>query len=196
MSLINEIRQAQEAEEFLGVGKTGKTKELFEKYRKDYPLLEQVIQGETTFEGTYQPLVSKYEGAKAFFIPRWINAEERDVARQNRELLDDYNLSSRMNSMFSTLAGGAVLGEAFFYALAAVAFGSMCLKDPANTSTYIERFGQLFTEPGPLIMGGIFAGLGSVMGLLGYSMTRGKRNQLREDLRFLDEQIQDIYRGK
>ncbi len=170
---INEMKEA--AEETVKSYRKQAIKTVIEPYRKDYPLLEKVIQGETTFEKEYKPLIDKYSGIRSFFLPRWLTKEETRIPKENKELIHDYNLSSIDKALSGKPISWAVTGAIMAYATSAI-FGLICEPIPhANIATYLATgFGFLL-------------GTGCSEGVYKH------KNLLKKDLKLLDEQIREVY---
>ncbi len=147
---------------------------VIDSYRKDYPLLEKVIRGETTFEKEYKPLIDKYSGIKAFFIPTWLTDEEVKVPKENKGMIHDYNLSDKANAL-SKPVSWAVIGAIMAYATSTI-FGLIHEPIPhANIVTYLATgFGFLI-------------GTGCSEGVYKH------KNLLKKDLKLLDGQIKEVY---
>lgn len=173
MTLVSKIKDVLELPREAGVNKDEAVKGMLESYRKKYPLLEEAIQGKTTFEGTYKPLVEKYEGVKWFLLPKWITKYEKKLVKENREIVDPntvsdgyngFGLTSRALSLTTPLSLGLLFG---------VLFG----------------LGPMYPHP-PIWVYGL------VWGSLPSFFARQNKNSLKRDLKVLDEQINKIYRGK
>ena len=146
---------------------------VIDSYRKRYPLLEKVIQGETTFEKEYKPLINKYTGIKNFLFPTGLTKKETRIPRENKELIHDYGLPYQPNAMpkpFSWAALGAALGLVFNYVAS-----------------------SLGTTPLPYLTMGAVSGIGFLVGIGNSESNIKLRNALKKDLKLLDEQIREVY---
>lgn len=165
----------KEAEETVESYRKQAIKTVIDSYRKDYPLLEKVIQGETTFEKEYKPLIDKYSGIKSFFLPRWLTKEEIKIPKENKELIHDYNLSNIDNALSAKPVSWALLGTAMAYATSII-FG-LVYGGIAHTNILIY-------------------GAAGVSFLLGAGCSEGTykhKKLLKKDLKLLGEQIKEVY---
>ncbi len=164
----------KEAEETVKSYRNEALKKVIDPYRRNYPLLEKVIQGETTFEKEYKPLIDKYSGIKAFFMPHWLTKEETKIPKENKELTHDYNLSNIDNALSKPISW-ALFGAIMAYSTSAI-FGLIYEPIPhANIATYLAT------------------GFGFLIGTGCSEGTYKHKNLLKKDIKLLDEQIKEVY---
>lgn len=172
---VNDIKK--EAEETMELYRKKAVKKVIDLYRKDYPLLEKVIKGGTTFEKEYKPLIDKYSGIKSFFLPRWLTKEETKIPKENKGLIHDYNLSDRIRALEKP-ASWAATGIACAY-LASLLVGITEVIIPPYASQIVYSIGAGFT----FLIG------------IGFSNDTFKRkNTVKGNTKLLDEQIREIYK--
>jgi hypothetical protein len=147
---------------------------VIDSYRKRYPLLEKVIQGETTFEKQYKPLINKYTGIENFFFPTRLTEKETKIPRENKELIHDYGLSDKTNAL-SKPVSWTTLGLAMAYTVSTI-FG-LTYGNVAHTNVLLY-------------------GATGFCFLLGMGCSEGvykHKKLLKKDIKLLDEQIKEVY---
>jgi len=193
MVLVDEIKEIQKAEKLLGVS-TEKVKGLIEEYRPHNPSLEKAIQNpEESIQGGYQSLISKCEGIRSFLLPRWFTKKETKIPKENKELVDDRNLTSKINA--GTL-GYAGMGAGAIYVIAFSVVGYLGLTEPSSTHQILESLLTFHTVEAGQICLGVYGGVGALLGVCQRFSIKTHKNDLKKDLKFLDDQIEEVYHKK
>lgn len=157
------------SEEETGINRQDAIKNAIEYYKKDHPFLERVIKGETTFQEAYDPLIRTYTGFSGVTMPHKFSEEETSVAKENKRLVDEHSLTSRITHYSNSFIG--LLATGITYGLVKAFGGDM---DPASL----------------VFLGLVFGAYGAVIP----PIVRSKaRNDLTKDLKVLDEQIETLY---
>lgn len=164
MTLLSGIESILKLDKISGINKEEAMKNTIEHYRTDYPLLERVIQGETSFQETYQPLIEMNEGAKSFFVPQWVEKDKLKVYKENKELINCNLLTTRLIYMLT----------------------------PLSYAGLVTLVG-LFAPPLAVLAG---MGVGFIGGLLPSGLRVSSKDDLKEEVAMLDEQIKQLYPSK
>lgn len=187
------IRKTLELREGKGLDEEAKDnaiKRMFELYRKDHTFLEKVIQNETTFQKTYEPMLDRK-------YVRKLTEEERGIIEDNKKLIDISSVYCPDSLARNPLTLSLTLTSVFALGYTAV-FGISNLigmySPPQEVAVLTDYLNNLkgFAYAGGF-MGFIFGGIGW---LDAESTLAIKKREVRADLELLDKQIRRMYGGK
>ena len=165
MTLISGIESTLDTYQQVCANPDAAIKNLLTAAQKTSPLLREVIEGKTTFVETYQPILEHYNNWLNFFVPPWIKRYEKDLAKENRVLIDDYGLTKQAKALFTPLT------------LSLAGTGLAML---------VEASVEMANNNSPV---GFILGFATVVGTALKSNQYFERIKLERDLKFLDKQV-------
>lgn len=163
MTLVSKIKNILKLPE--DVNKEELLKNTIENYRKNYPFLEDIIQRKTTFEETYEPLIDKYTGIKAYLLPKRFTKNEKEILIDTESRILSFLTTPLVNG---TIAAGLYTAPSILPNLDA----------SSEAGFYLTAF------------------MWTIVACMSIFVIPPIRDDLKKDLKLLDEQINKIYGGK